>query len=64
MILGPFPLIRYSAEDYYSDSEVDQEGNLRDFISDDIEYTDYSSSDEEDNWNTDYETDDDYWKIN
>ena len=31
------------SQDDYTDSEVDEEGNLRDFISDDIEYTDYSS---------------------
>ena len=47
------------SEDDYSDSEVDEEGNLRDFISDDIEYTDYSETDE-DIWNTDDETDDDF----
>lgn len=45
------------SEDDYSDSEVDEEGNLKDFISDTIEYTDNSSSDEEDIWNTDSESD-------
>tara|TARA_B100000482_G_scaffold105185_1_gene75871 strand:+ start:1386 stop:1754 length:369 start_codon:yes stop_codon:yes gene_type:complete len=35
------------SEDDYSESEVDEEGNLRDFISDDIEYTDYSSTEEQ-----------------